>query len=216
MGPSAASPAASATMEVMSFSERFNGKTSEQEKLRREFVRLRREVHQSMKVEEDTRLRENPRPTEDELYMGAFKEWIEPQVRAAVIEMYRKGYATQSSGFHGTRPELQMIDGYFTIDPETKSILEHMGVEVLLGADIGIPQNKGVRIIGFRAAVPSIEQIKDRWDAVAAVLPEKSFPAGIRPICDRAEEFREQYAPEHPSLDGQREAYFEYLKKSTE
>ena len=50
------------------------------------------------------RLKENPASTEEELYMGVFTEWIEPQVRDAIIEMSRKGYATQSSGFHGTKP----------------------------------------------------------------------------------------------------------------
>ena len=48
--------------------------------------------------------------------MGAFVEWLEPQVRSAILEMNRKGYATQSSGFHGTRCELQMVDGLFTIE----------------------------------------------------------------------------------------------------
>ena len=37
------------------------------------------------------RLKENPRPTEEELYMAAFKEWLEPQVRAAASEMFKKG-----------------------------------------------------------------------------------------------------------------------------
>jgi hypothetical protein len=54
-----------------------------------------------MKIEEDARLKDNPTPTEEELYMGAFKEWLEPQVRDAIPEMYRKGYGTVSSGFHG-------------------------------------------------------------------------------------------------------------------
>ncbi len=165
-----------------------------------------------MKEEETVRLKENPTPTEEELHMGAFKEWIEPQVRDAIITMYRKGYATQSSGFHGTKPELQMIDGYFRIDEATKARLNQMGVDVLRGVDIGIPQNKGVRMLGFRAKDPSIKQIKAQWDAVAAVLPRKSFPPGISPICDRAEEFREQYAPTHPSFEAKRKAYFEYLK----
>ena len=165
-----------------------------------------------MKVEEETRLRENPRPTEEELYMGAFKEWLEPQVRAAIYEMYRKGYATQSSGFHGEDHNVQTADGYFTIDEATKAALQGIGVEVLRGADIGVPKNKHITMIRFRAADPSLDAIKDQWNAIAAALPNKSFPAGIRPICDRAEEFREQYAPEHPSLDEARETYFEYIK----
>ncbi len=197
-------------------SEQFTGKTDKQEKLRQQFARLRQRVHQSMKDEEEMRLKENPRPTEEELYMGAFKEWIEPQVRAAVVEMNRKGYATQSSGFHGTRCEIQAIDGNFTIDEKTKGVLKQMGVEVWRGADIGVPKNKLVTMIRFRATEPSVAKIKDQWDAVAAVLPKKSFPVGIRPICDRAKIFREEYAPEHPSLNEARERYFEYLMKNTE
>lgn len=115
---------------------RISSAKDQQKKLRRRFVWLRQRVHQSMKKEEQARLKENPTPTEEELYMGAFREWLEPQVRDAIIEMYRKGYATQTSGFHGTKPELQMIDGYFSIDQKTKEMLEGMGVEVLRGADI--------------------------------------------------------------------------------
>lgn len=178
------------TIELMSFSERFTNETNKQENLRQRFAQLRQRVHQSMKVEEEVRLKENPRPTEEELYMGAFKEWLEPQVRAAIVEMYRKGYATQSSGFHGEECEMQLIDGYFTIDEATKVVLEQMGVEVLRGSDIGLPKNKSIRLLRFRATDPSLDKIKERWDAVAAVLPEKSFPAGIRPICDRADEFK--------------------------
>jgi hypothetical protein len=183
--------------------------------LRRQFARLRKDTHRSMKDEEKLRLRENPAPTEEELYMGAFKEWLEPQVRAAVLEMNRKGYATQSSGFHCTRCELQMIDGLFTIDGETKNMLEHIGVEVLRGADIGLAKNDFITILQFRAQHPSISAIADKWNSVAAVFPQKSFPPGIRPICVRAEHFRQQYAPDQPSLQKAREAYLEYLHKIT-
>ena len=69
-----------------------------------------------MKTEEDARLKENPTPTEEELYMAAFKEWLEPQVREAIAEMYNKGYATGSSGFHGVQTDFQMADGNFFID----------------------------------------------------------------------------------------------------
>jgi hypothetical protein len=200
----------------MSFSERFTGKTNQQEKLRQQFAQLRQRVHQSMKIEEEIRLKENPRPTEEELYMGAFEEWLEPQVRSAISEMYRKGYATQSSGFHGTECEIQMIDGYFTIDAETKTALQQMGVEVLRGADIGLPKNRLITILRFRAKEPSIAKMKCKWDAAAAVLPEKMLPPGLLPISDGAEEFRLEYAPEHPSLDEAREKQFEYLTKNSE
>jgi hypothetical protein len=167
-----------------------------------------------MNAEEEIRLKENPRPTEEELYMAAFKEWLEPQVRAAASEMYKKGYATTSSGFHGQRHDLQIIDGYFTIDDATKEALQQMDVEVLRGADIGVPRNKLITMLRFRAENPSLNDIKTKWDAIAAALPHKSLPPGIRPICDRAEEFREQYSPEHPSLDEAREKYYDFLRGS--
>ncbi len=194
-------------------SERFAGKANSQEKVRQQFAQLRDRVHQSMKVEEEMRLRENPKPTEEEIYMGVFRESLEPQVRDAVSEMFRKGYATQSSGFHGTECEMQMIDGFFTIDKKTKSELQKMGVEVLRGADFGLPKNKLIRILRFRATNPSLDAIKDKWDAIAAALPEQSHPPEFRPISDRAEEFRLEYAPEHPSLDKARQKYFEYVRK---
>ena len=50
--------------------------------------------------------------------MAAFKEWLEPQVRDAVVQMYKKGYATQSSGFDAQDQALQLIDGLFNIDNE--------------------------------------------------------------------------------------------------
>ncbi|MGY3694995.1 hypothetical protein ACVIGA_005075 [Bradyrhizobium sp. USDA 3240] len=199
----------------MSSFERLGGKTS-QEKLRQNFRELRARVHEAMKVEEEARLRENPKPTEEELYMAAFVEWLEPQVRTAVIEMNRKGYATQSSGFHGEDFEIQAIDGHFILDEETKSVLKQMGVDVWRGEEIGVPENKLITMLRFEAKDPSIDKIKEQWDAVAAVLPKKDYPAGIRTICDRAEEFRLQYAPDHPSLEEERDRYFEYLDQSTD
>ena len=167
-----------------------------------------------MKVEERARLKENPTPTEEELYLGVFLESLEPQVRAAVRTMFEKGYATQSSGFHGQNYDVQMIDGYFTVDDETKEALHEISVEVLRGADIGLPKNELITIIRYRAKNPSMSEMKDHWDAIAALLPKKALPNGIRPISDRAEEFREEYAPVHPSLDPARAAYFAYLRSS--
>lgn len=200
----------------MSSFERTVGKTNRQEQPRQKLTLLREQVHNSMKAEEEVRLRENPKPTEEELYMGAFVEWLEPQVRTAAIEMNRKGYATWSSGFHGTDCEIQAIDGLFTVDAETKGVLNQMGVDVWRGAEIGVPQNKLITMLRFQAKEPSIDKMKEQWDAVAAVLPKKEYPAGIRPICDRAEQFRLQYAPDHPSLEEERVRYFKYLDQSTD
>ncbi|UEM12418.1 hypothetical protein J4G43_049895 [Bradyrhizobium barranii subsp. barranii] len=185
------------------------------ETLRSQFGVLRRQIHQFMETEEETRLKENPKPTEEEIYMAAFKEWLEPQVRDAIALMYRKGYASQSSGFHGTKFEVQQIDGLFTVDESTRAALNLMGVEVLRGADIGAPNNKLVTILRFRAKDPSIAKMKEQWDAIAAALPKKQLPSGIQPICDRVEIFREEYAPDHASLEATRDKYIQYLRTVT-
>jgi hypothetical protein len=164
-----------------------------------------------MKADELVRFKEHPTPTEEELYMGAFREWLEPQLRDAISEMYRKGYATQSSGFHGTKYEQQMVDGYFALDGKTRSVLKKMGVEVLSGADFGMPLNTHICILRFVGAEPSVEALKAQWNALAAALPEKRLPKGLRPICDRAEEFRTEFAPTHPTLEKARAAYFDFV-----
>jgi hypothetical protein len=185
------------------------------ESLWQEFTLLREEVHRAIDAEAAVRLRENAVPTEDELYMAAFKEWLEPQVRDTVVQMYKKGYATQSSGFDAQDQALQLIDGLFNIDNETKHTLEAMGVEVKRGMDFGLPKNKLITIFSFRAKAPVIEEIKDRWDAIASALPKKQLPPDVRAICDRAEEFREQYSPQHASLDEERARYLDYLRKGS-
>ncbi|MCP1747541.1 hypothetical protein [Bradyrhizobium japonicum] len=90
-----------------------------------------------------------------------------------------------------------------------------MGVEVLRGADIGAPNNKLVTILRFRAKDPSIAKMKEQWDAIAAALPKKQLPSGIQPICDRVEIFREEYAPDHASLEATRDKYIQYLRTVT-
>ncbi len=202
----------SVTMTTMSFSEGVEKQPSKQEALRRQFSKLRKETHAAMKNEERARLTHNPQPTEDELFMGAFKEWLEPQLRDAVSVMYKKGYTTESSGFHGSKTEQQTVDGYFEIDKETKDRLNAMGVEVLRGPDIGLPKNTHITMLSFKGSEPSIAALKKQWDALVAVLPQKEWPAGLRPTCDRAEEFRAQFAPEHPSLEQARRDHHAYIK----
>jgi len=83
-------------------------------------AKLRESVHKIIEKETEQRIKENPIPTEEEIYVGAFQEMLEPQVRDAVFEMHRKGYATESSGFGGENSEYQMVDGYFVVDDKTK------------------------------------------------------------------------------------------------
>ena len=78
----------------------FHKLTSEQIKLFSQYAKLRKQTREQIEEQVKERKKENPTPTEEELEMGCYIESIEPQVRAAVLNLRRKGYATYESGFH--------------------------------------------------------------------------------------------------------------------
>lgn len=172
---------------------------------------LRTRVHAEMEIETGKRMETNPVPTEDEIYMAAFAEWIEPQVRGAVAEMYRKGYGTQSSGFYGRDNSFQALDGYFFIDDETKKKIRALGAEVLNGPELGLPLNDIIMQIRFYPEKADLEAMREKWDAIVMLLPART--EGPRATCSRAEEFREQYAPSYPSLEPVIKEYFTFLRE---
>ena len=172
-------------------------------------AKLRETTHEGMKKEIQERLKNNPKPTEEELRAAAFKEWIEPQVRDAALEMNKKGYSTSSSGFYGWNNEFQAIDGYFSIDDETKKKVEALGAQVLGGAEMGLPMNKVIKQIRFYPKEADITSMKEKWDNIVAILPQREGPPAI---CDRADDFREEYAPEHQSFEEERKQYFDSLQ----
>jgi len=73
----------------------------EQTKIFSYFSKLRREVLNGMKESKEERKKNNPVATDAELGLGAYQENIEPQVRDAVLNLRKKGYATYESGFNG-------------------------------------------------------------------------------------------------------------------
>lgn len=150
------------------------------------FERLREETIAQMKREKEQRLQTNPQPTETELALGVFLEDLEPQVRDALVTMNRKGYSTNSSGFGGYYGQLQVIEGAFTLDEDTKARLQDMEVEV-------VEQRAWGRMFSnleFSPDEPDLAQMKQRWDQIAALLPDRGAPALSWPHGD---EFRAAY-----------------------
>ncbi len=180
------------------------------QELFKRLAELREKIHAEMGKEIELRLEKNPKPTEEELRMAAFTEWIEPQVREAAREMYNKGYGTISSGFYGDNNEFQAVDGYFSVDEETKHKLDLMGVKVLNGSELGLPKNKIITQLRFYPQNADLAEMKRQWDLVADLLPKKE---GVNPICTRAEEFREQYAQDHASFEADIDKYIAQLQR---
>lgn len=162
----------------------------------KEFQHLREKMHDIIKTKTKERIRKNPKPRKIEKYIGAFEEMIEPQVKDALFEFYRKGYITESSGFGGENGEIQSLDGYFEIDEKSKERIEKLGAKVLKGKDLDMPgQSEHYTYIQFYPEKPDINDIKKKWDAIAAILPDRKKE--IEPsISGGSEQFREKYSPD--------------------
>jgi len=151
------------------------------EKLREEFDQLRRRVLEQTERETKERIRNNPQPTEQEIFMGAFREEIEPQIRDAVDELYKKGYTTGSSGFHGSASEQQILYIKGEVDNQTKTALESIGNIKVFPEKLPIfledqPRRRKVTLIKFMAPVPELKNIKAMWDTIADIFPPKEVP----------------------------------------
>ena len=166
-----------------------------EEERRRVFRELRLKTHAEMELDVADRIKNNPKPTEEEILAGTFREEIEPQVRDAVFELRRKGYSCSSSGFGGEGADAQAIDGYFEVDENTKKKLEELGVSVQ-PSSLG----EGYTEITMRPSSPDLAKIAEIWNKVAEVLPDQGRPADPS-ISGGAEEFRNQYAADRTDVE---------------
>lgn len=181
--------------------EKFPNFNAEQERLFKELDKLRNEAHTRTEKETEERIKNNPKPTEEEILAGAFREMIEPQVRDALFEMYKKGYGTESSGFGGENSEYQQIDGYFELDEKSKKKLESAGVKILKGKDIGLPGfGENYTFIRFFPKNADIDKIKKEWDEIVSLLPQKTELASPS-ISGASDDFRKQFAPDRIDIE---------------
>jgi len=148
----------------------------------KQFTELRNKVHKELEAGLEKRLQMNPNPSDEELRVGAFFESIEPQVRDAVLKIFRKGYTTESSGFSGNGFTKQEIRGSFSLSEEIKAKLENAGLEVKE------PFHK-VTEIYFSPEKPNLDEIKAKWDEIADLFPDTGKPAPPA-IWGEAEGFR--------------------------
>lgn len=165
---------------------------------REQFQRLRQDVLAQVEREAAERIARNPTPTEEKVRAGAFREMIESQCRDAAFAMRRKGYATESSGFGGTHGEVQQIDGNFEIDAETEARLRAIGVIVHRSGDPG-------EVLAWRTALQFTpdradpDAMRAKWDAVAALLPDRGAPAEPG-VSGGTEDFIRERAPHRTDL----------------
>jgi len=148
------------------------------------FERLREKTQERMVNGIKKRFATNPVLTEIERNLGIFVEMLEPQVRAAVLTMNRKGYSTDKSGFT-KQTDGQMIEGDFKIDKVTTGKLEKLGVTVETNPS-------GYTKAQFFPDKVDINKIKSKWNRIASLLPDQGHSASAS-MTLRSREFRNKY-----------------------
>jgi hypothetical protein len=140
------------------------------------YAKMRKEVVGYMGEKIHKRKSENSLATKDELMIGCYMEAIEPQVKEAVIEMNKKGYATEYSGFHNFNS--QVIK--FKTEKKVNILLEQIEEKYKeIGIEIKVDQ-ESIKII-FSKKI-SLEEIKKIWDEIATFLPDLGGPAKVESI----------------------------------
>ena len=157
------------------------GWTPERVALESEFAKLRASVVGESSAALDARRATSPRPDNEELLLGAYREALESQVRAAVFAMREKGYNTYESGFNGfgasqriglTDPQLEN----FSLPEDLVRRWQEQGMSIVCMPD-------GIRI-DFAHMVP-LAVIERAWNEIAEMVPDKGAPAGPSPFAER-------------------------------
>lgn len=137
-----------------------------------EFEQLRERLKSISMLEVIVRRASNPTPDQEEISAGAYREEIEPQCREAIFTIRRKGYNTGSSGF--AIGNLQNVDGNFDLTEKDLELLKENNFFVW---KYKTDETWVIRSIVFRPKNPDLQEITDKWNQLAELLPDLGHPA---------------------------------------
>ncbi len=148
------------------------------------FENLKYSVWEKMQSDILKREAKNPKFDKTESNLGLFIEKLEPQVRSAILILHKKGYSIDLSGFAGDPCE-QMIEGDFQLEEKTIKQLNLIGVYVETNPS-------GYTRIYFLPEEANISKIKNKWDKIASLIPDKHRHASAS-MTRKARDFRLKY-----------------------
>ncbi|MAG12035.1 MAG: hypothetical protein CMI52_04510 [Parcubacteria group bacterium] len=148
---------------------RANAWSVEQMVLFAHYIRMRDRSHRQMQLDVARRMEEKPMASDVEMSMGAYIEHVEPQVRAAVVRLREKGYATFSSGYYGR--DVQEIS--FLRDDLDGWEFEDDFVEWLAGRGAHVRLFHGDIYVDLKEQLSEVE-LKYMWDAIVQNMPDLS------------------------------------------
>lgn len=134
--------------------------------------KLRQMIHVADEAALEQRMVDGPEPSEEEQGMRAFAENLESPVREAVFTLRRKGYDTFSSGFSDFDWQSLSFSGPVLVDLLVKhrAALEQLSVTV----------DADGRGVSFRPSSIDAETIRNTWNQIADILPDRGTVAPRR------------------------------------
>lgn len=174
---------ASNSPESVKFRRKYIPKDSVLQK-RRIFEKLKFAVNKKTSILLQKRIKGNPKPDKLEASLGLFIEGLQPQVKSAVLELNRKGYSTDLSGFMDN-PLYQMIEGDFQLDEKI--------AEKLLSESVTVETNpSGYTRLIILPVKADIGAIKKQWNKIISYLPSRS-KLTTASMTRKARDFRMKY-----------------------
>jgi len=146
--------------------------TAEQIILFRFYAQQRRKVIDETYIQVANRKETNPKATAEEMSMGEYCEYLEPQVRDAVLTLRKKGYPTYFFGY-----DKYASQGIGLMDPFLKNYhpsgdllckIEPYDVDLKVSDEyIGFVCHRGLSLV----------ELKVIWDFIAEDIPDRGQPA---------------------------------------
>jgi len=152
---------------------------------KRLFERLKYNIQKRTSLDLKKREQKKPDPDKVEYSLGAFLEEFEIQAREAVLNLHKKGYSIDFSGFCSD-PRNQMIEGDFQLEENVIEGLREVGVDVETNAS-------GYTRLQFSPVEAAMKKIKQQWKQVVSILPNKKERAAPS-MTRKARDFRLNYS----------------------
>lgn len=139
--------------------------SNEEKKRLAKNIRARQEEVIKNKKEVQERIKTDPVATEEEYRLGIYVESLETQVRGAVLELQKKGYKPNGSGFFNLTRGTQSI----ILDDENQDLER---IKKNLPENVTIFREGGdIHIILEPKMDESMIDIKNAWDGIASSIP---------------------------------------------
>lgn len=149
-----------------------HGLTDEQVDLFCKFAVLKKNMLTNQEMDISKRKESNTKADDDELSMGVYREYIEPQVLNAVLNLRKKGYSTFESGFGDFDSQIISFEEEhlknFDFPGSLYKEFESQGIKINIS-----PSSVELKFSSFK----NLDEIKILWQKIEDALPDLGKPA---------------------------------------